>query len=348
MSRRLVTVRQSVDEMIREVKPRLSFRGSTRDEWKRWRRAFRRQLLKNLGSFPEPVPLDAEVVSRVEMDGYVKEKVLFDSDRYSTVPAYVLIPDDLEEGERRPAILCAHGHGRGKVDVVGEVKDEEEYDQFVKPLNYDYGRQLVKRGYVVIAPDWRCFGEREPNPEWVRPYRDKCNVSYLAYGYFGYHMLTLNIWDGIRTLDYLQSRPEVDPKRIGCVGLSFGGTMTTYLSALDRRIKVAVISGYLSTVRWDALGDRAQANTCGSQYSPSLLLYGDIPEVGGLIAPRPLLVEMGEKDTCFVIDDAKRAYADLERIYTAAGASDRLDRDIHPGAHEFSGRKAFEWFRRWL
>lgn len=346
MATRLIGVRDSVNALLR-TRPRLSFSGSKKDDWRIWRRAFRRQLVRNLGLMPEPVPLNAEVVEACDEVGYTREKVIFDSDRFSSVPAYVLIPEDWRRGQRRPGIIAAHGHGRGKADVVGLGSDEEQRNN-IAPLNYDYARQFVQKGYVVIAPDWRGFGERTPDSDWVRPGRDKCNVSYLAFGYFGYHLLALNIWDGMRTIDYLQSRPEVNPNRIGCVGLSFGGTMTTYLAALDSRIKAAVISGYLSTVRGDALTDRGKANTCGNQYSPSLLRYGDIADVAGLIAPRPALIEMGEKDTCFVIEDAKKAYSHLSRIYRAAGASNRLDRDIFPGAHAFSGAKAFDWFARWL
>ena len=347
MSRMLINVRDSINAMLK-TKPKMSFNGSTKDDWKLWRKTFRRQLLKNLGRFPDRVPLNPEILETSEEDGYRRERVVFDSERFASVPAYVFVPNDLKSGEKRPGILAAHGHGRGKIDVAGIASSEKEYRQFILPLNYDYARKFARKGYVVIAPDWRCFGEREPDHGWIRDNRDKCNVSYLAYGYFGYHMLTLNIWDGMRTLDYLQSRPEVDPRRIGMVGLSFGGTMTTYLSALDRRIKAAVVSGYVSTVRGDALTDRGKGNTCGSQYSPGLLRYGDIADVAGLIAPRPLLVEMGEKDTCFVIDDARKAYRRLSRIYSAAGVKQKLDKDIFPGTHAFSGAKAFDWFAKWL
>jgi dienelactone hydrolase len=346
MSRKLVNVRDSIDAMLK-TRPSMSFAGSGKEDWTSWRTGFRRQLVRNLGRFPGKVPLNPDLVETVQEDGYVRQKVVYDSETFASVPAYVLIPDDMKRGERRPGILAAHGHGRGKTDVVG-ISSSEGAREHIQALNYDYARQFVKRGYVVVAPDWRSFGEREPDSDWVRDSRDKCNVSYLAYGYFGYHLLALDIWDGMRTIDYLQSRPEVDPRRIGCVGLSFGGTMTTYLSALDRRIKAAVISGYISTVRGDALTDRGKGNTCGNQYSPSLLLHGDIPDVAGLIAPRPLLVEMGEKDMCFVIEDAKKAFKHLSRIYAAAGARDRLDKDIFPGTHAFSGAKAFDWFERWL
>ncbi len=347
MAKRNLSPYESVWAWIRSEKPKLSFDGASYEDFVGWRVKFKERLLELLGRWPKKVPLNPEVVESVDLGDYVREKVIYDVDEYSSVSAYVLVPKDVGSG-RRPGILAAHGHGRGKVDVCGVVKDKEEYDRFIKPLNYDYAVGFVKRGYVVIAPDWRGFGERSSPEEWVRPHRDKCNVNYFAYGYLGYHLLTLQIWDGMRTIDYLQSRSEVDGDRIGCAGLSFGGTMTMYLAALDDRVKVACISGYLSTIRGDAMGMRAKANFCGAQYMPGLLRIGDIPDVAGLIAPKPLLIEMGERDTCFVIDDAKRAYEKLKRIYMAAGAPERLDCDIHPGGHSWSGAKAYDWFKRWL
>jgi len=317
-------------------------------EWAVWREAFEGALRRLLGKFPPPVPLDAEVLEREDLGDYIREKVVYDTEKYASVPAYVLIPKDLKPGERRPGILAAHGHGRGKADVCGIAATPEEYAERIEPLHYDYARQFVRHGYVVIAPDWRGFGERSSPAEWARPGRDPCNVNYLACGYLGYHLLALQIWDGMRTLDYLQSRPEVDPDRLGIAGLSFGGTMTTYLAALEPRLKVACISGYLSTIKGDAMTMRGLGNFCGAQYMPGLLTIGDIPDVAGLIAPKPLLIEMGEQDTCFVIADMKAAYAHLERIYRAAGVPERLDVDIHPGPHAWSGRKAFDWFARWL
>lgn len=288
---------------------------------------------------PEPVPLRAEVLERTDQGDFVREKVVFDSERFMSVPAWVLVPKGLRRGDRRPGILYAHGHGLGKDGAVGLV------DQ---PYHKNFPITLAKNGYVVIAPDWRCFGERADSDAWVRrPNRDGCNVAYLAMGYFGFHMLALQVWDGMRTLDYLSSRPEVDGKRIGCIGCSFGGTMTTYLSALDARIKAAVICCYISTLG-DAFGPRAMGNFCGVQYMPGLAKYGDIPEVAMLIAPRPLQVQIGEKDECFVKGDAVPAARRVQRAYRVAGAADRFDLDVFPGGHEIDPDRALAFFDRWL
>jgi dienelactone hydrolase len=344
---RMLSPYDGVHAWIANEKPVLSFVGETREDWQRWRERFSTELLSLLGKWPERVAPETEVLESVDCGDYVRERIVFDSERYASVPAYVLVPKGIAPGERRPGVLAAHGHGRGKADITC-VCDSDEERQHVRALNYDYAVQFARRGWVVIAPDWRGFGERQSPSEWVRAGRDGCNVNYLACGYLGYHLLTLQIWDAIRALDVLCERTEVDASRLGVGGLSFGGTMTTYVAALDERIRVACISGYLSTVAGDAMGTRGLGNFCGAQYMPGLLTIGDIPDVAGLIAPRPLIVEMGERDTCFVIDDMRAAYARVERIYRAAGAEDRLCADIHPGAHEWSGRKSLEWFERWL
>jgi dienelactone hydrolase len=334
----------TVQGWIKGEKPRLKFSGKTVEDWRTWRKQFRASILKQLGSMPEQVPLRAETVRTDDMGEYVREKIIFDTEKYASVPAFVLVPKFLKRGEQRPAVLAAHGHGIGKNPLVGLDENERPHSDYQHQLAV----QLVKRGYVVIAPDWRGFGERQSPQEWVRGGRDRCNVNYLAEGYRGYHLIALQIWDAMKTVDYLQTRKEVDPKRIGCVGVSFGGTMTTYLSALDKRIKCACISGYVSTVRDDALGLRGLGNTCGVQYMPGLLTIGDIADVAGLIAPRPLVVEMGEQDTCFVIDDVLKGYRHLSKIYNAAGARDRLVKDQFNGEHQFSGAVSLDWFDKWL
>jgi dienelactone hydrolase len=323
-------------------------------EWPAWRSRTLARLRQALGPFPEAVPLDVTVLERHDEGDYWREKVLYDSEAYATVPAWLLVPKGLRPGERRPAILCAHGHGRGKDDPAGvlppEVIGQETSNAIrlrTRVARTDYARQLVRRGYVCLAPDWRGFGERHAPTHWRRSYNDACDLLYLGYGYLGFHLLALDVWDGMRGIDLLQSLPYVEPARIGMVGLSFGGTMTTVLSALDERIRCAVISGYLSPIE-DALGHRGRANTCGSQYLPGLLTFGDIATVASLIAPRPCLAEIGEQDTSFIAPDAQRAYADVARVYAALGADERLAVDLHPGGHEFSGRIAFDWLARWL
>jgi dienelactone hydrolase len=312
------------------------------DEWKTWRKAFRRAIVKELGPDPESVPLRPEVLENRDMGDYIREKVVYDVDPYNSVPAWVLTPKGLGKGERVPGILVAHGHGPGKdtcLDLGPDGKPTETY-------MHGAAVRLAQAGYVTIAPDWRGFGERIDRDEFVRrPSRDGCNVAYMANGYFGFQYLGLQVWDAKRTLDYLQSLPSVNPSKLGMIGCSFGGTMTTYASALDNRIKACVIICYLSTLQgaFDQMG-----NFCGAQYMPALGKYGDIPDVVSLIAPRPMLAEIGEEDMCFLVDDAMKAYRRVKKAYKAAGVPEKCELDRFPGVHEFSGRKAFDFFEKWL
>jgi len=336
--KRFLTAEAGVAELLKQVPP-LHFRGKTEEDWRKWRRDFRRNLLRNLGLCPDPVPLDVEILERVEMPGYVREKIIFNPDAFSSVPAYVLIPEQASSRNPRPAVLCAHGHGAGKNALAGIT--EIEYQKH-------FAVALALQGFVTIAPDWRGFGERIDRDGWVRrPGRDGCNVAYLAYGYFGYQMLNLDICDARRCLDYLQSLPYVDGKRLGCMGCSFGGTMTTYISAVDQRIKAAIIVCYLSTIK-DALNDRGNGNTCGSQFMFGLKCHGDISDVAGLFAPRACMVQIASKDDCFIEEDALNAYHHLETIYRAAGASDKLILDHFEGVHEIDLLPAIEFLRNQL
>lgn len=333
---RFLTPESGVAQLLKQRRE-LHFSGRTRDQWQQWRRAFRRRLMQNLGPRPEPVPLRVDVLEERKFTGYTRRKIVFDPDPFSSVPAYVLIPDPADGPY--PAVLCAHGHGIGKEGLAGDT--EEGYEKQLAVA-------LAREGFVTMAPDWRTFGERMDRDEWVRrPSRDGCNVAYLGYGYFGYQLLHLDICDARRCLDYLQSLPEVDGGRLGCMGCSFGGTMTTYVSGLDQRIKAAVIACYVSTLE-DALGDRGRANTCGSQFMFGLGRLGNISDVAGLIAPRACMVQIGSQDTCFVEADALKAFRHVQKIYRAAGAGSQLVLDHFRGGHQIDRDKGIQFLRQQL
>lgn len=330
-----LTYLQHIEE---QLQPELGFQAKTADEWRAWRDALRERLRQQLGVMPEQrLALNPECLERVEEEGYTREKWVIDTEPDVSMPAYVYIPNDMKAGERRPGILALHGHGRGKVDIAGIVSSAAEYQQRVRQLNYDYARQYAKRGYVVIAPDARGFGERAPQG-------DTCTWMFTAALLLGKTLVGMRVWDAMRAIDYLQSRAEVDPDRIGCVGLSWGGTHTIYTTALDERIKVAVVSGYFSTFR-DVLIDRG---CCPCQYVPALRRYADLPDLVGLIAPRPLLIENGIQDPLYTLEVVQEAYPRVKRIYEVAGVPERVDIDFFEGAHRWSGAKAYDWIARWL
>jgi dienelactone hydrolase len=321
----------------------LSFRGETVDDWRGWRGRWLSKLEELMGPLPDRAPLNPVTIQRVEMDGYVREKIIFRTDGGSSVPAYVLSPRN-GRCSRLPAILCAHGHDghNSAKEAVAGVEGAPGARETIEAFNSDYARQLALRGYVTMAPDWRAFGERYDRSGIEG--RDPCNVVQNSLSWLGYSLLSLDVFDARAALDYLQSRRDVDPDRLGMVGLSYGGRVTTFTAALDERVRVAVVSGALNL-----FAERIRARgSCGSQVVRGLLEWGDVPEVLGLVAPRPLLVERGRRDALLPEDSFRDGFSRLQAIYRAAGVSERLAKDEFDGGHRFHGVDALEWFDRWL
>jgi hypothetical protein len=242
------------------------------------------------------------------------------------------------------AILCSHGHGEFGKDTVAGMRSDPAVADHIRKANYNYGEQMARAGYLTISPDLRVFGERRDLRDHIAG-RDRCNVNFIIGAILGIYPLTLNIWDMICCIDYLETRPEVDASRIGMMGLSQGGTMTTFTTAAEPRIKAADIIGYVNP--WREFGIKRE-NFCGSQIVPSIYRHLDTHDIAGLIAPRPLLLEMGIYDSCFRIEDLLDGYEGVKRIYEAAGAGDRLWADVHSGPHAFAANKAFEFFGKYL
>lgn len=297
---------------------------------------------------PRRVPLNAETIAEWEDDGLIKRRVIFDVEEGLSAIALLFRPADARG--KLPGILACHGHGQfGKEAVMGD-RSEPACMASIDSHNYDYGLQMAKAGFAVIAIDWRGFGERNDKfkPHFIDPAgpnRDLCNVHFIRASLLGMTLLGMNVNDGMCAIDYLCAQDFVNPERIGVMGLSFGGTMTTWMSICDERIKAADIICYSDRFSDFAIRD---ANTCGSQLTPGLYDLCDLPDLQGLIAPRPLLVEIGAYDRCFIIDSAMSCYREVEKIYTAAGARDRLELDLFDGGHAWGANKTGKFFHRHL
>ena len=327
------------NRMAAEHKPLLSYKNNDLP-FGEWKKEALPKLLELLGEFPEKAPLDPVIEYSVDQGDYIRQRVVFNTEAGMACPAFVLIPKSAERGHRTPAIVCSHGHGPfGKAPVAG-VRSEAAYDAEIAKMNYNYAEQMAKAGFITIAPDLRGFGERREELELYG--RDLCNINFLKGALFGIYPLTLNIHDIKCCIDYLETMPEVDADRIGMMGLSYGGTMTTFATAVEPRIKAADIIGYVNSFAAFAVGN---SNFCGSQMVPNLYKYFDTYDIAGMIAPRPLLIEMGIYDNCFKFEDLYAGFEEVKKIYAAAGAEDRLFSDMHPHGHAFSGAKAFDFFR---
>lgn len=344
MAKRNFSMIEYFNKLAENWVPLLSFQGTTLAEFEDWQARASEKFCELLGDFPNPVAAEPEVIFSVEDNGLIRERVIFDTEESMSLPCIVLRPADMKADGRHAAILCSHGHGEfGKEPVAGNRTTPDLAANIAKH-NYNYGEIMARAGYMTLSPDLRVFGERADGGD-PYPGRDKCNVHFLRGAMFGVYTLMLNIWDMKCCVDYLQTRPEVNPERIGMMGLSQGGTMTTFATAAEPRIKCADIIGYLNPFRKFAIN---RANWCGSQMVPNLYRYFDTHDIAGLIAPRPLLVEMGVYDTCFFIEDQLESFEALKTIYRAAGAEEHLWHDIHPGEHAFANNKAQAFFGEYL
>lgn len=335
-------VHESIQTLCGNAELSMQFEGTTAEDCHRWQRQFRAKLTELLGDFSTPKEWTAEQTGRKELADHVRYELVLHAEGLPEVPVYLLVPPDASADSPAPGVLCVHGHGNyGHHPVVGRT-DLEGVAQHIARVRYDYGLQFVRRGYVVAAPCMIPFGDRVDKSEYGG--EDPCAVTFVRMMALGKLPMAANLRDLSWCLDLLQSRPEVIDGRIGCAGLSYGGRMTMLVSAMDERIRVAAPSGAFNLLQ-ERMTTR---HSCGSQIIPGLLKYGDYSEIGGLIAPRHCVWEIGSNDPLISSRWAALFRERLERVYKALGMEDRLLFDNFEGGHQWNGRVAFPLFDKVL
>jgi len=348
MSFRNLSPQHMFEQTSLERKPKHQFNDQVGD-FNAWKAAALPEVLATLGDFPETVPLNPQLLAEWEHDGLLKQRWIIDVQRHLSAVFLVNYPKGLGKDEKRAGILCCHGHGSyGKEPMMGN-DSEPELKQQITAHNYNYGHKMAKDGFITFAIDWIGFGERndgnKPNHHSQAGGRDWCNLYYLHATMLGWTSLSINVAHGRSAIDFASSLPHVDKERLGVMGLSGGGTMTVWMTLCDKRLKAAEIICYSDL--WPFFGFR-DVNYCGMQVAPGLFKLVDLPELQGLIAPRPLLVDIGAYDRCFYIDGAMACYKKVETIYRLANASDRLELDLFPGPHAWGGNKSIAFFNNHL
>ena len=283
----------------------------TKKAWQQRQDFVRRKLEEILGPFPERTPLDAQVTGTIDGAGYRIEKIIYQSHAGSFVTGCLYIPKNLKG--KIPAVLNLIGH---------------EQESFRATLDQVMATNLVKKGMIVFTIDPPGQGEH------VQYFDPRINFSSIGYSvvehcYFGNQCFLSGvssaryfIWDAIRAIDYLVSRKEVDPGRIGVTGFSGGGTITSYVAALDNRVSVAVPSSWSTS-------NRRQLETKGAQDAEANLIHGlrhgltfeDLIEVR---APRPTLMTFVSRDEYLAPQGARDAYAEARKVYSIFGVEGNL------------------------
>ena len=290
-----------------------------------------------IGGLPARTPLAPRCMGRLERDGYSVEKIIYQSrpDLYVTANLY------LPQGARGPGpgILVPCGH-------AAEGKASPAYQSLAQGL--------VRHGFVVLVYDPIGQGERSQYWDYVKE-DSRIGLCCFEHEYAGTQSLLVGrnfasyrIWDGMRGIDYLCLRDEVDPERIGCTGCSGGGTLTTYLFALDERIAAAMPVCYItSREAWLATGSIADAEQVQDHVIRLGIDHSDLCFAG---APRALRIGAA-KDDYFPITGTRRTFEEVKRMYGIFHCEERVDMVEAEGGHGYSQplrEAACEWFLRWL
>lgn len=281
---------------------------------------FQEELLRCLGGdWPEPCPLNAEVVETTPAQGYRIEKILYDLEPGERVSGYLLVPENLNASEPAPAICIWHQHAGqwhlGKSEPAGLAGNKMHHT----------GAALAKEGYVVFCPDAIGFEDRG------RGYKQKARnlerFLFLKYVVAGKCMAWKNILDMKRAVDYLVSRPEVDTENIGCYGHSMGSTHTWLVGPWEPRLKALVGNCCLPTY---AGIHEHEILHCFPNFIPGLQQYADTPDIAALIAPRALHLNFGELDKGSPIEEVRRGVKTIEKAYQALHAEKNFSYWIEP------------------
>jgi dienelactone hydrolase len=275
--------------------------------------------------------LDVRVSEEVSTAHFVRKKLSFLAEVCDRVPAYLLVPKGLKE--KAPALLCLHQTTRiGKSEPAGLAGSE----------NLHYAAELAERGYITLAPDYPGFGDYA--------------YDFATSKYQSGSMKA--IWNNIRAIDFLQSLPEVDPERIGCMGHSLGGHNTMFTAAFDERIKALVSNcGFTSFSKY--FGGKLSGWT-SPRYMPRIAShYAGRPEnmpfdFGGVVAsfaPRAFLAIAPLHDDNFDSTGVRDAISAARPVYDLFGASEKLTARYPDCAHDFPWQErqfAYDWLDRWL
>jgi len=322
---------------------RMSFKAATRRQAVQWQGRLRAKLIELLGGFPkaDASPRAVTLETR-EFPSYVREKFVFESRPGLTVLGYLLLPKTGRPPY--PAMISVPGHGRGVDDIVGI--DERGQPRTNKAgYQHDFAIQAVEHGMAAVAIEPLGFGcRRDPAAKKKGLGVSSCQPSAGAALLLGETMIGWRVYDVMRTIDWIQTRAELNGTRVGCMGISGGGTCTLFAAAVEPRIQVAYVSGYLNTFRDSIMS----ISHCIDNYVPGILNWAEAYDVAGLIAPRPLFVESGERDRIFPIAASRESFARVKKVYEVFGAADKVEQEIFPGEHSFYGGRGLPFAAKHL
>jgi len=347
MEQRNLSPQQMFIALAGEHVPRFRFMGTTAEQFRQWKQEALPAVKATLGDRPPQTPSEPRLQAEWTHDGLLKQRWILDVSRH--ISAVVQINYPAAGAGRLPAILCWHGHFFGGKEAVMGNDSSSELKAVLAENNSNYGHRMAREGFVTFALDWFGYGDRsdEDKPNWRSPpgKKDWCDVYYLHATMLGMTPLGIYVAHGMAMTDFICSLPRVDPERLGVMGLSAGGTLALWSALFDPRLKAAELICYSDL--WPAFGYR-DINYCGMEIAPGLFKLVDVSDLQGLLAPAPLLLDIGIHDTCYKVDTAMECYRQVQSIYRAAGAGDRLELDLFAGEHAWGANKSVSFFGKYL
>jgi len=294
------------DTLYKHAKREFEFKGHSKRDFQLWHAAFLPRLKNALGldkielQFAGYVPR-AEKKESNDLGYCIREHWIIWTEPTVPLPFVVLTPKN-KKG-KLPLIITTHGHGKNSEQYTG-----------IYPAN-EIAVQAVNEGYIAIAPTIRAFGDTRTEYDKQNDISFSCHNQLMHDLLVGRTPIGDRVWDVSRLIDWAIKNLPVDDRKIAITGNSGGGTVSLFAAACDPRISVAVPSSYFCTFE-GSIGTIAH---CDCNYIPGILDLGEMGDVAGLVAPRPLCVVNGVKDNIFPIEETRKAFIHLKNIYSAAG-----------------------------
>ncbi|MBS1824321.1 MAG: acetylxylan esterase [Acidobacteria bacterium] len=322
---------------------KLTFREGGRTQTETWQKKLRVKVAELLGGFPkERGVLEWRILETRDFPGYKREKFVMETRSGVGLLGYLLTPKG--KREPHPTVICHPGHGRGVDDIVGiDDKGRDRTDK--SGYQHDFAIQVVEKGMAAVAIEPMAFGCRRDERTKKRGLGNSaCQPTAGAALLLGETMIGWRVYDVMRTIDWIETRKDLDSKRIGLTGISGGGTITVFSAALDPRIRAAFASGYLCTFR-DSIYSLSH---CIDNYVPGILQWAEMYDVAGLIAPRPFFAESGARDNIFPVQAFRESFGKVQKVYASLGAEGNIDQEVFDDEHAWHGVKGIPFLARHL
>ena len=313
-----------------------AFDGSV--NFKKWQKQARqalidltglRQMEKELSGFKPKV-----VIGKADNspEGFSRSLCSIETEPGVLVPFYLLVPKSAKAKEPLPLFICPHGHDSLGLHSYAGAFQDDKHRKIILAIEGNIAEQAAMRGFVAIAPATRGLARelRMPDPK-GRHGNSSCGAQLMHCLVAGRTPIAERVWDMQRLLDWAEKHPLVDKSRIVMTGNSGGGVLTAYTAAIDERIRVAIPSCSFTSV----ISDDGYIFHCNCCMVPGLRNWGDWSELGGLVAPRELLIVHGVNDKLHHRPTVEKVYGQVRKIYQAAGVPESVTMKWGDQGHRF-------------